>query len=547
MKKQEKKREKIKIYYEFLDFYDKTKINYILMSREGNYEKLYRHVHPEGDDRITDDEALELKFIYCSFKKIYFEKGGGKISDIRIGDQLLNYIDIYGYEAVRDQTTAEMRESIEKVWPEFLMFSNRKYLQMVEGNGNDTKEQKKSIAHSIAHIIAGGVNNIANAVSNQQLKVAFVHFKDPADSGWSYRHEHERRKVQEKFGDRIETKSFSTLDSSDASLLENLISDGYKVIFTTSPVLSGISLRCAIDHPDIVICNCSLNNAYVHMRSYYLRVYEAKFILGAIAGSISKNNRIGYIADYPIFGALAAVNAFALGVRTTNPYAKVYLEWSSQKGRPAIERLLDLNVDIISKQDVTAPNVKAKYTSEDDQSDAGLFTVKYKNGTPVMDCVAAPKLYWSVLYESLIRSVLNGDWKYEDSSYGSHGLNYYWGMSTGAIDVQTYDLPFGVGQIAYFLKNNVAEGKLNPFSSAIFDQKFSQKNTTSHCMTASDIINIDWLESHIEGDIPDISEFVDSSHELISQLGVKLAYKPEDPAGPDPENDIMEKMPDDVL
>ena len=50
-------------------------------------------------------------------------------------------------------------------------------------------------------------------------------------------------------------------------------------------------------------------------RTYYGRIYEAKFITGAIAGAMAQNNRIGYIASYPIFGVPASINAFALGRR----------------------------------------------------------------------------------------------------------------------------------------------------------------------------------------------------------------------------------------
>lgn len=50
-----------------------------------------------------------------------------------------------------------------------------------------------------------------------------------------------------------------------------------------------------------------------------------------IAGALSKNGKIGYVADYPIVGMTANINAFALGARMVNPYAKVYLEWTTVK------------------------------------------------------------------------------------------------------------------------------------------------------------------------------------------------------------------------
>ena len=87
--------------------------------------------------------------------------------------------------------------------------------------------------------------------------------------------------------------------------------------------------------------NCSVDQAYSSIRTYYGRIYEAKFITGAIAGAMAQNNRIGYIASYPIFGVPASINAFALGAQMTNPRAQIELRWSCVKGTPQADLLAD--------------------------------------------------------------------------------------------------------------------------------------------------------------------------------------------------------------
>ena len=47
--------------------------------------------------------------------------------------------------------------------------------------------------------------------------------------------------------------------------------------------------------------------------------------MGAIAGAMAENDRLFYLADYPMFGTIANINAFAIGAKMTNPRAKVYL------------------------------------------------------------------------------------------------------------------------------------------------------------------------------------------------------------------------------
>ena len=118
----------------------------------------------------------------------------------------------------------------------------------------------------------------------------------------------------------------------EESVIEQFIADGYDVVFAASPVFLEACVRQCAAHPGAKILNCSLLASYHNVRSYYLRVYEAKFILGAIAASLSETDEIGYIADYPIYGTPASINAFALGAQLVNPRAKIVLEWSTLPG-----------------------------------------------------------------------------------------------------------------------------------------------------------------------------------------------------------------------
>ena len=52
-------------------------------------------------------------------------------------------------------------------------------------------------------------------------------------------------------------------------------------------------------------------------------------------------DHIGYLADYPIYGTIANINAFAMGAKMINPRAMIHLEWSRinhWSGRHALRR-----------------------------------------------------------------------------------------------------------------------------------------------------------------------------------------------------------------
>ena len=86
------------------------------------------------------------------------------------------------------------------------------------------------------------------------------------------------------------------------------------MIITTTPAFVQASVKAAIAYPQIRILNCSLNTSHRYIRTYYARMYEAKFVMGAVAGAMTENDKISYLADIPLYGTIADINAFARGV-----------------------------------------------------------------------------------------------------------------------------------------------------------------------------------------------------------------------------------------
>jgi hypothetical protein len=118
--------------------------------------------------------------------------------------------------------------------------------------------------------------------------------------------------------------------------------------------LSRPTLKAAVRYPKVRFLNCSVDAPYSSVRTYYSRIFEGKFITGAIAGAMSDNNTIGYIGSYPIFGVPASINAFALGALMTNPRATVALRWSCVEGDPVAD-FQKAGIRVVSNRDVPAP------------------------------------------------------------------------------------------------------------------------------------------------------------------------------------------------
>ena len=132
--------------------------------------------------------------------------------------------------------------------------------------------------------------------------------------------------------------------------MEQAVKDGAQVIFATTPPLSDACRKLAARYPGIRVLNCSASMPYAGVRTYYSRIYEGKFLTGAIAGAMSQDGEIGYVASNPIFGVPASINAFALGARLTNPRARVKLRWFCVED-DAMSALAADGVDVISNRD----------------------------------------------------------------------------------------------------------------------------------------------------------------------------------------------------
>ncbi|MBQ2956499.1 MAG: BMP family ABC transporter substrate-binding protein [Clostridia bacterium] len=491
-----------KIYFEFLPFYEATGQNNIWFSEEGGFEKLASYVGRKHGEKWTQEEIYDFRSLYSRFSTEFEEQGGDKLG-ITAGDALLVYLEIYGYKDAMKKLASEMREDIRRIWVEFQVKSNDEQVTLLM---QPTEEAPRGVLASMLR------------PAPQNIRAAFIYQRTPMESGWTYMHEMGRKHIEMVFGSRVETTCRENVSIEDAEqVIEELIAEGYQVIFTTSPVFLNATLRPSVEHPEVKILNCSLLASYHHVRSYYLRIYEAKFVIGAIAGALAENDRIGYIADYPIYGVPASINAFALGARLTNPRAKVYLEWSMVKDRDMYQTFRDNDVNIISNKDISAPHQGAR--------EFGLYRVDGETSTNL----AMPAWHWGRLYEALIRSILSGSWKGEATiGSGRQALNYWLGMSAEAIEVFcSRKLPADTQKLVKLLIRNIQSGAYNPFSGLMVDQSGVTQCKDNEELSPADIIAMDWLLDNVVGDMPDLSMLKEEAQALVSLQGIKNT------AGPD--------------
>lgn len=481
-----------KIYFEFMEFYRLSKINYIWFSREGSFAKLQKAVGKDPEELWTAEEQLDFSSVYSRFTAAYKANGGNKLS-ITPCDAFLSFITLHGYHEISDATTDTMKKMIAKSWEEFKLLEGGETVELKM----DPNTEKKPL---LTRLLPTG---------RPKLRIAFIYHGSARSSAWTYSHELGRLHLEQTFPDEI-----STVCCEDVSLetisdcLEKTIADGCNIIFTASPAFAPASVRAAIDHPDVRILNCSLHTSHRYIRTYYPRMHEAKFLMGAVAGAMAENERITYIADYPLLGNIANINAFALGAKMINPRAKVYLEWSTKKGIDLSENINRVGPSCVSGKDMVIPEEASRYF--------GIYHME--NGHPRN--LAMPLCHWGKFYEKLIRTIMNGTWKYDDTS--NKAINYWWGMSSNVVDVIcSNNLPVGTKRLIELLKKTICTGEFNPFSGTLYSQ--DGLVTGSHdynVLSPEEIVKMDWLAENIIGSIPTADELSEKAIPVVSQQGL---------------------------
>ena len=487
---------RIKAYYEFLDFYKVSRLYAVQFRRPGDYAKLLSYMGKHSDDIWTEDERRNFNAYYHYFRDAFFAVKPEN-DDILPEEALLLWLKLYPFASIGQITATQLKKSIYAIWEDAVASAKKEEAVKVQTKAED--EGKTSLVSRIVSVL-------------DTLDVAFVHQMEASRSAWVMGHEEGREHIEKVFGDRIRVRSYygaNTPETAEA-LIEQAVADGAEVVFTTAPPLSRATLKAAVKYPKIRFLNCSVDQPYSSIRTYYGRIYEAKFITGAIAGAMAGDDRIGYIASYPIFGVTASINAFALGAQLTNPRAQVELRWSCVEGTPQADFFAD-GIRVVSNRNASGQN--------------SLCHDFCNYGTYLMDSLGeliplgTPLWVWGKFYEFVIRSILSGGWKREKGD--STALNYWLGMDSGVIGVQLSDkLPEGVRQMAKLLKKGLRDSTLDPFMRKIIAQDGSVKNDGTKKFTPEQLLRMDWLCENVIGTIPPFEDILPISQTMVRELGL---------------------------
>jgi len=495
---------RIRAYYEFLEFYRATGLYQFQFRRPGDYGALLAHLEKTADEPWQESERRMLSSYFQYFKDAFYAQGGKEL-DILPEEALLLWLQVYRFRDLGQLSAAELKKTVAALWEDMVTLAQP---EPVEVRTEPVSTEGKP--NMITRIVTG---------TPEHVDVAFIYPLDATSSTWVQGHEEGRKYLEAALKERVTTRCYFHADTPQQAeqLMEQAVEEGAAVVFTTTPQMSLPTLRMAVKYPKVRFLNCSVDTSFSSIRTYYSRIYEAKFITGAIAGAMANNDRIGYIGSSPIFGVPASINAFALGAQLTNPRVQIDLRWSCMAGTPQ-EDFLRSGIQVISNRDV--PTQDKKYLNF---CNYGTYAWDDDNN---MIALASPVWLWGKFYEKVIGSILAGTWNREKDS--PRAVNYWWGMDSGVIDVELSEqIPVGLRTLANVLKQGLQDGTLDPFHRRIVAQDGTLINDGSRILQPEELLHMDWLCENVNGYIPGFDEIEPFAKPIVRQLGI---YRDQIPA-----------------
>ncbi len=200
-------------------------------------------------------------------------------------------------------------------------------------------------------VLAGYVQQPAAAPSGQPFKVAFVPCGRITDRAWSQNGWEGMQAAKKTYNlDVAYTESPVVADVE--RIARSYAQRGYKLILLHCGTFSDAALGAAKDYPKVWFGVSSSKTVAKNAFTYDALQQEASFLAGALAGLMTKTNKLGIVAGVAMPALTRQPEGFKLGARYVNPKVQVmevYINsWEdTAKAKEAALGMIDQRADVI--------------------------------------------------------------------------------------------------------------------------------------------------------------------------------------------------------
>ncbi|HPE37762.1 MAG TPA: BMP family ABC transporter substrate-binding protein, partial [Spirochaetales bacterium] len=278
---------------------------------------------------------------------------------------------------------------------------------------------------------------------------------------------------------------------------------GYDLIFGTTFEHMDPLLAVAKDYPNLKFEHCSGYKTGPNMGNYFVRMYQAEYLAGYMAGLMGYKN-VGTVATQPIPEPIRGINAFTIGLTKglkesgakydpAKVNTVVWLKaWRDAMGETAMaETLVAKGHDLIRQMADTPDSSLAA-------CNAGKPAIGYGSdaGKAGATCALVSTLFnWGPYYADTVQKVLDGKWS----------VRQYWGgfeQDGVALSAFNAKVPQDVQAKVLAEKAKLAKGEDDIFAGPLAAQNGTVMIPTGSKATDAQILSMGWLVQGVAGTLP---------------------------------------------
>jgi basic membrane protein A len=302
-------------------------------------------------------------------------------------------------------------------------------------------------------------------LDKDSVKIGIIHVSDATD-GYSYAHDAGIQQMQAAIGlgDEQIIRKLNVSDTDELMtehVIRECIAEGANVIIATSWGYMNICEKLAAEYPGVVFAHASgYKSNESNFTNYFGRIYQARYLSGIAAGLLTKSGKLGYVAamDKTNSEVAGGLNAFALGVESVNPEARIYVRvtnsWFDPVGEQhAALRLLAEGCDVIAQHcDTSVPQSEAEKV--------GAWGIGYNSDmrADAPNAVLTSVIWnWDVYYTYLIGGIIDGSFT---------TAPYFGGLAEGIVDITPLSDALSTPEIAKAVaeaREHLLNGEANVF------------------------------------------------------------------------------------
>ncbi|GGN27455.1 BMP family ABC transporter substrate-binding protein [Deinococcus daejeonensis] len=371
-------------------------------------------------------------------------------------------------------------------------------------------------------LLSTAASPAAQAQQTGKLKACFIYVGPVGDIGWSYAHD-EARKKTEKALPWLETKYVESVPEGQATpVIDRLVKDNCKVIFTTSFGFMDQTLDAAKKYPNVIFAHASGFKRAPNMATYMADFYQLYYLNGMMAAAVSKSDKLGYVGAFPVPELKRHISAFAMGARAVNPKATVSVKWINawfdpNKAREAAEALISEGAGALAFTEDTATVVQTAAARK--IPSFAHYSPMYKFAPDYV--VSGQLVHWERIYIDFLTKVRTGTYttknlqkvdywnllrggSVELGAQDGMAINPKWIPALKAKTITVAGKKTTVYDRVMALKADMEKGgKFDPFTGPLKDRNGILRVPAGKVASIADLNNMAWVAPGVTGQVAD--------------------------------------------